>query len=122
MIGTGLTAVGTAISDRRAKRDIKRLRSMADALRKTPGSSYRYKMERNGKGQFTGPMAQDLEKTKEFRGAVREVGGVKRVDTTRLVMSHHAARSDLQRQIDRLEKLGRKKPKRESEPTEEAEA
>lgn len=109
-LGTILMAGATVKSDRRAKRDIRQLKSMAAALRKTPGSSYRYKSERDGKGRFTGPMAQDLESTPEFRGAIVERGGKKTVDTGRLVMTHHAALSDLQRQIDRLERLGRKKP------------
>jgi hypothetical protein len=109
-IGSALMAGGMAMpkSDRRAKHDVRRLRSMAAALRSTPGSSYRYKDPKDGKGVFAGPMAQDLEKTREFRNAVVEVGGVKRVDTGRLTLAHHAALSDLQRQIDRLEKLGRK--------------
>jgi hypothetical protein len=108
-LGTLMMAGATVASDRTAKRDIKRIRSLADDLRKTPGSSYRYKSAKHGKGEHTGPMAQDLEKTKAFRSAVVERKGIKTVDTGRLVMSHHAALSDLQKQIDRLEKLGRKK-------------
>ncbi len=107
-LGTLLMAGASVASDRRAKRDIKKAKSMAEALRKTPGSHYRYKDGKHGKGEHTGPMAQDLEKTREFRSAVVERGGIKTVDTGRLTMAHHAALSDLQRQIDRLEKLGRK--------------
>ena len=107
-LGTMLMAGASVASDRRAKRDIKKAKSMAEALRKTPGSHYRYKSDKHGKGEHTGPMAQDLEKTREFRSAVVERGGVKTVDTGRLTMAHHAALSDLQSQIDRLAKLGRK--------------
>lgn len=113
-LGTALMAGATVKSDRRAKHDIKRLRSMANALRRTPGSTYRYKDSKDGGGEYTGPMAQDLESTREFRGAVVERGGKKTVDTGRLVMSHHAALSDLQRQIDRIEKLGRGKKSAEA--------
>lgn len=107
-LGTLMMAGATVASDRRAKHDVRRLRSMAASLRRTPGSSYRYKDEKHGAGEHTGPMAQDLERTREFKGAVVERKGIKTVDTGRLVMTHHAALSDLQRQIDRLEKLGRK--------------
>ncbi len=107
-LGTLLMAGATVKSDRRAKRDIRKLRSLADDLRRTPGSSYRYKSQRDGSGEYTGPMAQDLEKTEAFRGAVVTRGKHKTVDTGRLVMSHHAALSDLQRQLDRVNKLVRK--------------
>ena len=100
-VGTGLTA-GAAASDKRVKRDIKRIRSMADSLRRTAGYEWTYKDEKHGKGRFTGMMAQDLEATPEFRSAVKEVGGVKMVDATRLTMAHHAALHDLQKQIDRI--------------------
>lgn len=105
-LGTGLMA-GAAASDRRVKKNIEKVRSMADALRKTAGHSWDYKSpEKHGKGRYTGPMAQDLEKVPEFRSAVSEKNGVKMVDATRLVMTHHAALHDLQKQIDRIK--GRK--------------
>lgn len=108
-VGTGLTA-GAAASDRRVKRDIEKVRSMANALRATAGHSWNYKEpDKHGKGRYTGPMAQDLEKRPEFRSAVKEVNGVKMVDATRLVMTHHAALSDLQKQIDRIAKRKEKR-------------
>lgn len=101
-LGTGVTAAGAA-SDRRVKTNIKKVKSMADELRRTAGHSWDYKSpEKHGKGRFTGPMAQDLEKSEAFRSAVKEVNGVKMVDATRLTMTHHAALHDLQKQIDRL--------------------
>lgn len=107
-LGTMMMAGATVASDRRAKRDIRKAKGFAEALRKTPGSHYRYKDAKHGKGEHTGPMAQDLERTREFRSAVVERDGIKTVDTGRLTMAHHAALSDLQRQVDRLAKLGRK--------------
>lgn len=107
--GMGLSA-GAAASDRRVKRDIEKVRSMADALRATAGHSWEYKEpDKHGKGRYTGPMAQDLESRPEFRSAVKEVGGVKMVDATRLVMTHHAALHDLQKQIDRISKRREKR-------------
>jgi hypothetical protein len=104
--GSGLGALGAAMSDRRTKTDIKRVKSMAAALRGTPGHEWRYKDEKHGKGRFVGAMAQDLEKHPEFRSAVKKrADGFKEVDATWLVMSHHAALSDLQHQIDRMNKL-----------------
>lgn len=108
-VGTGLTA-GAAASDRRVKVNIKKVRSMADELRKTAGHSWDYKSpEKHGKGRYTGPMAQDLEKSEAFRSAVKEVNGVKMVDATRLTMAHHAALHDLQKQIDRLARFKEKR-------------
>lgn len=102
--GMGLSA-GAAASDRRTKRDIEKVKSMAAALRSTAGHSWNYKdPKKHGEGRYTGPMAQDLERRPEFRSAVKEVGGVKMVDATRLVMTHHAALHDLQKQIDRIAK------------------
>lgn len=108
-VGTGVTAAGSA-SDRRVKTNIKKVRSMAEELRKTAGHSWDYKHpEKHGKGRYTGPMAQDLEKTEAFRSAVKEEGGVKFVDATRLTMAHHAALHDLQKQIDRLARFKEKR-------------
>lgn len=101
--GTGLTAAATKGSDKHIKVDIKRARSMADALRSTRAYSYKYRDPmKYGVGDHTGPMAQDLEKTPEFRSSVKEVNGVKMVDTGRLALAHHAALHDLQRQVDKL--------------------
>lgn len=118
-MGTGVSAAAmvggkppapAAASDRRVKTNIKKIRSMADELRKTAGHSWDYKSpEKHGKGRYTGPMAQDLEKTEAFRSAVKEEGGVKFVDATRLTMAHHAALHDLQKQIDRLARFKEKR-------------
>jgi hypothetical protein len=109
-LGTGMTAIGTAKSDRRAKIDVKKIRDMSAAIRGTPGHTWRYKKETDGEGRFAGAMAQDLEKFPEWRSAVKKgPDGQKMVDGTRLVMSHHAAIHHLQTQIDRLGKLRPKK-------------
>lgn len=71
-LGTVGAAAGLAISDRRAKTDIKRIGATDDGL---PVYTYRYK----GSKQFhMGVMAQDVEKVKPW--AVGEINGVKAVD------------------------------------------
>lgn len=108
--GSLFAAGGAAASDRRVKTAVTKLRGIAADLRKTPGHSWEYKDgARHGKGRYTGAMAQDLERTTAFRGAVKEVGGVKMVDSTRLVMSQQAALHGLQKQIDRLSGFVRRK-------------
>jgi len=105
-LGTILMAGGTvAKSDRRVKHAIRGARSLAADLRKSPGYEYRYRDQRDGKGRQQGPMAQDLEKTRAFGHAVKSIGGVKHVDTSRLALAHHGALADLQRQVDKLSKV-----------------
>lgn len=116
-LGTGVTAgaamggkpPGAAVSDRRAKVDLKKARSMADALRRTPGYTGRYRDEKHGKGKHWWPTAQDLEATPEFRQAVRDEGGLKVVDGAKLALAQHVALHDLQRQIDRLKSAREKR-------------
>jgi hypothetical protein len=107
-VGTGLTA-GAAVSDKRAKVDLKKARSMADALRNTPGYTGRYKDEKHGKGKHWWPTAQDLEKTPEFRQAGRDENGLKVVDGATLALAQHVALHDLQKQIDRLARFKEKR-------------
>ena len=103
--GSLFAAGGAAIpkSDRRVKTAITKLRGIAADLRKTPGHEWTYKDPADGRGRFTGAMAQDLERTRTFRSAVKTgPGGVKFIDGTRLAMSQQSALHDLQKQVDRL--------------------
>lgn len=119
--GSLLMAGGTAASDRRVKKAIVKLRGIASDLRKTPGHEWAYKDgAKHGQGRYTGAMAQDLERTRTFRGAVKEVGGVKMVDSTRLVMSQQGALHDLQKQIDRLSGYVKRKKGSDSTPDKDA--
>jgi hypothetical protein len=119
-LGTLLLAGGAAASDRRVKKAVSRLRSIASDLRQTPGYEWSYKDgKKHGQGRYTGAMAQDLERTRTFRSAVKNVGGTKIIDGTRLAMSQQSALHDLQKQIDRLGKLV-KKPKGDKTPDKRA--
>jgi hypothetical protein len=119
-LGTLLLASGAAASDRRVKKAVSRLRSVAADLRATPGYEWSYKDgKKHGQGRYTGAMAQDLERTRTFRSAVRSVAGTKIIDGTRLAMSQQSALHDLQKQIDRLGKLV-KKPKSDKTPDKRA--
>lgn len=76
----------------------------------TPGYSYDYKdPESMGAtdGRQYGLMAQDLEKTPAGRSVVKEVGGKKMVDTSRLTLVEGAAMHGMLKRIAELEaKLG----------------
>jgi hypothetical protein len=82
-------------SDKRIKHDLRPARAY----------SYVYRdPDRYGEGRFTGPMAQDLERSPATRGAVFEdARGVKRVDQGRLTMVNTSAIGEQQRRIDELE-------------------
>jgi hypothetical protein len=119
--GSLLMAGGTAASDRRVKKAITKLRGIASDLRKTPGHEWTYKDgAKHGQGRYTGAMAQDLESTRTFRSAVKEVNGVKMVDPARLAMSQQGALHDLQKQIDRLSGYMKRKKGSESTPDKDA--
>lgn len=108
----GLGTLLTIASDERAKKDIRPV-NMAKALRDSPGSEYSYKDEKHGRGKFVGPMAQGLQKSKVFAGSViDDKSGTLKVDSSRLVLTHHAALSHLQKEIDSIKRL--RKPKKEA--------
>lgn len=101
-------------SDRLVKKSVSPMKGIAADLRKSMGHSWKYKNpEKHGNGRHTGAMAQDLERTKNFRGVVSTgPDGVKMVDGARLAMAHHGALADMQKQIDRLKKASRKVARR----------
>lgn len=110
LAGTLAVAYGSAASDRRVKTAVSPMRGVAADLRKTMGYAWNYKdPKKHGEGRHTGAMAQDLEKSKNFRGAVSTgPDGVKMVDGVRLAMAHHGVLADMQKQIDRLKKAGKR--------------
>jgi hypothetical protein len=93
------------VSDRRAKTDIVDGDDDAEQLLKGLRSSrWRYKDERDGKGEFVTPMAQDLERTRAGRAAVIQgPDGKKVVHGARLAMALAGAAGNLDRRLRTLE-------------------
>ena len=92
------------LSDRRAKTDIEDGdRDAEEFLKGLKAYRYRYKDERNGKGDFVGPMAQDLERTKAGRGAVVETPKGKMVHGGRLALALAGAAGNLHKRLAKLE-------------------
>ena len=76
LLGTGLTAAATFFSDRRMKKDAKKVGESADGI---PIYEFRYKGDKRKSGpKQVGMMAQDVEKVAPE--AVVDVGGLKAVD------------------------------------------
>jgi len=73
-LGLGVLSLMFGLSDRRVKKDIKKIRDNG----KIPIYEYRYKGESKRMPKLRGPMAQDVEKV--LPGSVREFGGMKMVD------------------------------------------
>src|ERR1044071_1213193 len=103
----GLATAGAALSDKRAKTDIKKdsAKDQAAFLDALEEVSYRYKDPSDGRSEEHGILAQDLEKSKIGRSVVR-VGpdGRKRVDTAALTM----AMAGVLAQVAREARRGRK--------------
>jgi len=103
-IQTGATILGTAAmagSDERLKTDI-REDSAADALRDVGSWRYRYRDPKHGEGEYTGPMAQELERTPGGRSTVVDTPEGKMVHTGRLALLTASAVAEQQRDLDRL--------------------
>ena len=93
----------SALSDERAKVDIKPIDLIGEHLRGAPGYSYRYQ---GGLGEdpdipHVGPMAQDLE-SGPFGAELVETGadGYKRVRVDRMPLVNHAALAQMRRELD----------------------
>jgi predicted GNAT family acetyltransferase len=97
-----LAAGATAMSDIRAKRDIE---PAEVDLRPAQGYDYEYiEPDRHGQGQYSGPMAQDLLKSRGVDGSVvRQRDGKLGVDTNRLSLSTASGLGQEQRRVDDLE-------------------
>ena len=83
----GLAGAGIRASDERVKEDIAPMGSVYSATddgarKKLPIYEYSYKGDPEHR-RHVGPMAQDVER--QDRGAVREIGGVKHIDTRRVM-------------------------------------
>jgi hypothetical protein len=104
--GTAAQYGGAAASDRRAKKDIESGDDDAEELLKgLRAYRYKYRSEKDGKGEFVGPMAQDLEKSRAGRQAVFEgPDGKKMVHGARLSLALAAAAGNIDRRLRSLEK------------------
>ncbi len=82
----GAATAALMFSDERLKKDIKEPNSgdIEEFLNALSPKSFKYKDEAHGKGEFTGPMAQDLQKTKLGRDAVVETDGGLAVDMQKM--------------------------------------
>jgi hypothetical protein len=88
--GNGMGSGNLEVSDRRAKTDVHREsdRDEDEFLQALNAYSYRYRNPADGSGRRSGPMAQDLERSKIGRDLVQTgPDGMKRVDTDGLVMA-----------------------------------
>lgn len=93
-----------AASDKRLKKDIVSGDDDAEELlRGLKAYRYRYKDEKHGEGEFTGPMAQDLEKTRAGRGAVIDTPEGKMVHGARLSLALAAAAGNLDKRLRKVE-------------------
>ena len=107
LLGAGLSGVGAlgaaALSDRRAKEDISRVK--APDFRGVGSHRYRYKTQyqddANPAGYHVGPMADELPSTVKRRGP----DGLEAVDTGRLSLHNTSAIGDAQRRISDLEDI-----------------
>jgi len=84
-LGGGALRNPMITSDRRVKKDIERMGTTfaagPDGKKPLPIYEYSYKADPTGE-RHVGPMAQDVEKID--KGAVRNIGGVKHIDVTRM--------------------------------------
>jgi hypothetical protein len=86
----GLGAAGIKASDRRVKKNVDRIGTVFAASNdgereKLPIYEYDYKEGHGTPGRHVGPMAQDVERLD--RSAVHNIGGVKHIDTGRVMGS-----------------------------------
>ncbi len=112
-IAQGAGAAFGKTSDKRAKKDIKNssadVQKFLDAL---SAKKYKYKDENApgaGHGEQYGIMAQDLEKSQMGKSFVKELNGVKTVDTVQGFGAVLAAQSELNKRLKELEKKSSKK-------------
>lgn len=111
LLGAGASAGGgliAALSDKRAKKDVKKT-SFADAMAaKVHGVTFTYKPEHGGT-KHAGVIAQDVEKV--FPGIVAKgTDGLKRVDTGHAALATMGVVSELARRLKEIE--GKKKGKK----------
>jgi Chaperone of endosialidase len=96
-----------AMSDKRLKKDIRDGDDDAEELLKgLRAYTYKYRDQKHGKGEFTGPMAQDLERSRAGRAAVIETPEGKAVHGARLALALAGAAGNLHRRLSKLEGKG----------------
>lgn len=102
---SGGGAIGAlALSDKRAKKDIKPAdKDVDDLLDNLKPSSFKYKDESNGEGEQTGIMAQDLEKSKVGKKMVHETPKGKMVDFSKSLPTILASQAALHNRLKKLE-------------------
>ncbi len=102
-----MAAAGYAFSDRTLKTEIKDGDAKSKAvLAGLKSYSYRYKDEKNGKGDQFGPMAQDMEKA-GLGHAVIDTPDGKMVHGAKAALSSLALTAALARRVGKLEKKGK---------------
>lgn len=101
----GIGSVASWFSDRRLKTDVlpadEDAKEFMDSLK---AYRYRYKDQKHGQGEKLGIMAQDLEKSKMGRRAVRETGEGKAVDLADMASALAAGTANLNKRLALLEK------------------
>lgn len=108
-VGGGLGVAATALSDKRAKTAIQKLRD-SDASRdieRTPGYLYRYKpgMGEDATVDRLGPMVQDIERKKTGRELVQKrPDGMKELRLDRMVLQQHSVLGSALRRLRQLER------------------
>lgn len=100
-IAGAAAGIGSVLSDRRLKDDIKESGSLSDSLAKLKGYSYRYK---GSERPERGIMAQDVEKTKAAPAVIDTPAG-KAIDARRLTTINTAAIGEQGRRIRDIEKM-----------------
>jgi hypothetical protein len=100
--GSGGSSYLTATSDRDAKTDIEEIKGILETAKNAKPYKYRYKSSKHGKGEFVGPMAQDLEKTPIGNTLVSKVDGVRRVDGGRAGMLALSVLGEQQKEIEKI--------------------
>jgi hypothetical protein len=110
MIGAGIGAAAVigaaALSDKRAKKNIKDNNETVAFLNALTDNSYDYKQPNAvgaAQGRQYGPMAQDLEKTNMGKTAVIEADGGKMIDTNRAMLLALSGLSNINARLNMLE-------------------
>lgn len=104
----GISAIGTAASDRRLKTDIRDGSDVADQALKGLGAYvYKYKDPKYGDGEQLGQMAQDLEQTPGLRHAVIDTPQGKMVNGAKLAAALAAMMPGIDRRLSKLEGKGK---------------
>lgn len=104
MGGAGSAIAAIAASDKRLKKNIKNGDDdVIDFIEQLGSHTYEYKDKKHGKGTYTSPMAQDLEKSKLGKGMVIDTPDGKMVDYARGAGTYLAAAAMLHKRLKKVE-------------------